>query len=350
MILIVGNFLSASGITRGVCEDLAEHLIAQGVEVITTSSQPNRLRRPLDMLMTTWTNRHRYTVAHVEVYSGLAFRWAELVCWLLRLIGKPYILTLHGGNLPEFGQQNPARVRHLFAPAALVTTPSRYLLEQMQPYSTKLRLIPNPIDLQNCAYQPRASVRPRLMWLRAFDRIYNAPLALRVLDQLRRDFPNVRLTMVGQDKDGTLRQVEALARDLGVSDRLEIPGQVPKADVPIWLQKGDIFLNTTDADNTPISVIEAMACGLCVISTNVGGLSYLLTNERDALLVPPNDADAMADAVRRILADPALAARLSQNAYDTVKKWDWTEILPEWISIYEQVSAQPISRRIDTMG
>ncbi len=62
---------------------------------------------------------------------------------------------------------------------------------------------------------------------------------------------------------------------------------VEKSEVPAWLAKGDIFLNTTNVDNTPVSVIEAQAAGLCVVSTNVGGIPFLLENGKDALLVPP---------------------------------------------------------------
>ena len=67
--------------------------------------------------------------------------------------------------------------------------------------------------------------------------------------------------------------------------------------VPSELNEFDIFLNTTFVDNTPVSVLEAMACGLCVVSTDVGGLSFLLEHEGDALLVPPDNPKAMAAAV-----------------------------------------------------
>ena len=115
-----------------------------------------------------------------------------------------------------------------------------------------------------------------------------------------------------------------------MADRIAWPGGVPKADVPAWLSQGDIFLNTTNADNTPVSVLEALACGLCVVSTNVGGIPYLLEHEEDALLVPPNDLEAMAAAVRRVLTEPGLAERLSRNARKKAKGFDWSVVLPQW--------------------
>jgi len=145
--------------------------------------------------------------------------------------------------------------------------------------------------------------------------------------------------MTGADKgDGTRHATLAKARALGVADRLTVSPPVRKADVPVRLNEGDVFLNTTDVDNVPISVLEALACGLCVISTSVGGIPYLLEDEVDALLVPRNDPDAMADAVRRILADPDLAARLSRNGREKAASFDWSRVVPTWRQLLHDVA------------
>jgi glycosyltransferase involved in cell wall biosynthesis len=97
-------------------------------------------------------------------------------------------------------------------------------------------------------------------------------------------------------------------------------------------------LNTTNVDNTPISILEAMACGLCVVSTSVGGIPYLLEHEHDALLVPPNDPEAMAIAVRRLLTEPGLAERLSRNGRQKAEQFDWSIILPQWEALLISVA------------
>jgi glycosyltransferase involved in cell wall biosynthesis len=90
-------------------------------------------------------------------------------------------------------------------------------------------------------------------------------------------------------------------------------------------------------DNTPLSILEAMACGLCVVTTRVGGIPYLLRDGHDALLVPTNDSRAMADAVRRVLHEPGLAARLSRNARETVEGFGWQHVLPQWDALFRRV-------------
>jgi glycosyltransferase involved in cell wall biosynthesis len=341
-VLLVGNFFVSARGGRGVCEDLALQLSAHGWRVITTSWQAARARRLLDMLATSWRARHDYSVAHVDVYSGYGFNWAEIVCLLLRAAGKPYALTLRGGDLPAFGRRWPGRVRRLLRSAAIVTTPSRYLLEQMQVHRADLRLLPNPLGLDRYPFARRSAPGPRLVWLRAFHRLYNPALAPRVLARLAREFPDARLTMVGPDKgDGSLQATQTAAAELGVSDRITFVGGVAKEDVPRRMADGDVFLCTSDIDNTPVSVLEAMACGLCVVATNVGGLPYLLADGTDALLVPPDDPAAMAAAVRRVLRDRALASRLSRNARRKAEGFDWSALLPQWHALLVAASEPP---------
>jgi len=342
-VLLIGNFLSAHGGSRNVCEELAMRLSEGGWKVITSSRHPQRLLRLLDMCLTAWRVRSRYDVAQIDVFSGPAFLWAEAVAGVMSFLRKPYILTLHGGNLPVFARRWPGRVQRLLASAAVVTTPSRYLLEEMARYRADIILLPNALDLS--LYQPRLTtqpVRPRLIWLRALHRIYNPVLAAQVVDRLRHDWPDVHLTIVGPDKgDGSFGDLQHFVADSNLQAHVSYIGGVPKEEVPVWLQRGDIFLNTANVDNTPVSVIEAMACGLCVVSTNVGGIPYLLDHEQDALLVPPNDPDAMADAVRRILAEPDLAAQLSRNARCKAEQFDWETILPQW----ERLLTEVVTRR-----
>jgi glycosyltransferase involved in cell wall biosynthesis len=340
-VLIVGNFCSSYFRTRGVCEDLADRLSSLGWHVIKTSACAPRLTRLLDMTRTAWFRRHQYQLAQVDVFSGPAFVWAEIVCAVLRRARKPYILTLHGGSLPSFAAKHTGRMSRLLGSAAVVTTPSRYLGEQMRPYRQTLLLLPNALDINAYEFNIRKKPEPRLVWLRQFSsqHVYNPVLALRVVEILAKQLPNIKLLMVGSDKgDGSLRKFRALVSELGLADRIALPGGVAKSDVPKWLNKGDIFLNTTNTDNTPVSLMEAMACGLCIVTTDPGGIGYLLDHEDDALLVPRNNPGAMAEAVRRLLNEDGLAERLSGNAGLKAKQFDWSAVLPKWQELLRQVA------------
>jgi glycosyltransferase involved in cell wall biosynthesis len=137
--------------------------------------------------------------------------------------------------------------------------------------------------------------------------------------------------MFGPDKgDGSLDQVKSEVRRLNLEGRVSVPGAVPKTGVPKALNSGDIFLNTTNIDNTPVSLIEAMACGLCIVSTKAGGVPFLVDDGHDGLLVQADDSAGMAAAVRRILREPGLAERLSRNARAKAEQFDWAAVLPRW--------------------
>ncbi len=338
-VMMVGNFLSSATGVRSVCEDLADRLTSEGWTVLTTSRRKRRITRLWDMMASVWYQRHRYEVAQVDVYSGPAFLWAEAVCTVLRRARKPYILTLHGGNLPLFALRAPKRVRRLLASATVVTAPSRYLQEQMRLYRDNLHLLPNPLDLSAYRFTARDQPKPSIVWLRSFHEIYNPELAPRVVQLLTQDFPGVHLTMVGPDTgDGSLQRTRQLVAQSGLGDHVSIIGKVPKSDVPTMLNKGDIFLNTSNIDNAPVSVLEAMACGLCVVSTNVGGIPYMLEHNSNALLVPPDNAEAMAAAVRRVLTEMDLAERLSYNARRKADQFDWHNIIPEWERLFTSLA------------
>jgi len=339
-VLIVSTFLSDKIPGRSVCEDLADRLAFAGWSVLRTSSHVNRLWRVIDMILTTWRRRHLYEVAQVDVFSGKAFLWAEAVCAVLCLFGKPYVLTLHSGNLPAFAGRRKRRVLRLLCSAAIVTTPSCYLQDMMKPYCKNLFLLPNAVEIKNYEFYPRVKPQPRLVWVRQFShqKVYNPFLAVRTVQLLGNEFAELMLTMVGTDNgEGAFLAFQQTVDKLGLIDRVLFPGGVSKSEVPYWMSKGDIYLNTTNTDNTPVTVLEAMACGLCVISTNVDGIPYLLRHEHVALLVPPNDAVAMAQAVRRLMTEEGLAERLSTNARRKVEQFDWSVILPKWENILTNI-------------
>jgi glycosyltransferase involved in cell wall biosynthesis len=344
-VLLVGNFLSASVGNRGVCEDLADRLRGAGWNVLTTSRRRGRAARLADMLATVWRRRREYDVANVDVYSGPAFFWAEAVTWALRRLGKPYTLTLHGGALPGFAARWPGRVRRLLEFAAAVTAPSGFLLESLRPYRPDLLLIPNALDLPHYPFQHRTAPQPRLVWVRAFHEIYDPSLAVQVLAAVRERHPDATLEMVGPDKhDGSFERAQAAAKRLGVAAATEFPGAVPKMRIPSRINAGGIFLNTTTIDNTPVSVMEAMACGACVVSTNVGGIPHLVSDGDDGLLVPPRDAEAMAAAVERLLSGNGLAARISLAARVKTEAFDWDVVLPQWEEMLRTAANPGVAR------
>lgn len=337
-ILLIGNHLSTEHSNKNVWHYMAEKLSARGWQVITTSSQQNQALRLVDMLHTIYAQRREYALAQIDVFSGKAFIFAEACAKLLKWLRKPVVLTLHGGGLLEFAAKHPLRVQHLFQRADAVVTPSLFLQNSLRQYSSEIHLINNPIDISQGIYRQRSSPQPKLIWVRAFHEIYNPEMALRVLADLQPEFPESHLTMIGPVKShACMQSVRTLAAQMQHDHHVEIITGIPHDQVSAFLDKADIFINTSNYDTAPRSLLEAMLNGLCVISTNVGGIPYLGIDGQEFLLVPPGDHLAMADAIRRVLTEPELAAKLSSNAHKKVERDDWSIILPQWENLFSSI-------------
>lgn len=357
-LLLVGDFSASRVGNASVAEEFAVRLKSAGDVVITTSASTLRPLRFADMLATTLFVRNRVDVAIVDVYSGLGFIWAEWVTKLLRGAGVPVIHVLRGGNLPSFAKTNGARLTRLLESSDATVALSGYLYEQLSEYGAIAEIIPNPIDVSDYRFRLRAGAAPKLVWLRGFNEIYNPTLAPRMMHELlagrepqqasgtASPASPPHLTMIGADTgDGTKRATLDTVARLGLESTVTIRDAVAKPKVPGTLVDYDIFINTTNVDNVPISVIEALATGLCVVSTDVGGLPYLLQDGVDALLVPKDDPQAMAAAVNRIINDPELAAHLSRNGRAKAESFDWAQVMPRWRRLIGKVAGEGRTRR-----
>src|SRR5206468_11972206 len=134
----------------------------------------------------------------------------------LRRLNRPYVLALHGGNLPEFAKRWPRRVRQLLRSAKAVTAPSGYLKQEMEPYCDRIRILPNALDVSAYPHRERGPARPTLVWLRSFHEIYNPVMAVKVVATLAQKYPELELNMVGPDKgDGSLEKTRAAVAGTG---------------------------------------------------------------------------------------------------------------------------------------
>lgn len=311
---------SNPGWAVGQGEVLAALLAREGWDVRTASSRVNRWLRLADVATSPWRWRGHVDVLVLMVFSGPAFRLVEAASVAASRLGMPMIHWLHGGNLVDFAGRHPERVRRVLARSRVAVAPSQFLAE---PFGA--RVIPNVVDLDQYPCRHRAHIAPRLLWMRTFHELYRPDLALQVLERL--NGTGATLTMAGQDK-GLLAETRRRAEEMGLDVRF--PGFLDAEGKRREFAAHDVFLNTNRVDNAPVSVVEAAAFGLPVVSTDVGGIPSLLRDGEEALLVPEGDAEAMANAVRRLLEEPGLAGRLSAAGREVAERSSWTRVRPLW--------------------
>ena len=328
-ILYIGNKLSNSGSNVTSIETLGFYLQNEGYEVIMSSSKKNKMFRLLDMIFTTIKSSKKVSHVLIDTYSTQNFYYAVLVAQICRILNLPYIPILRGGILPNRLKKSPKLCRKLFNGAKTNVSPSNYLMEAFKKEGyTNLTYIPNTIEMDNYPFLLRKEVKAKLLWVRSFSEIYNPLLAIEIIEKLQDKNIALELCMIGPEKDGSLKKCKEIAEQKNLP--IIFTGKLEKA---AWIEQSkayDIFINTTNFDNTPVSVMEAMALGLPVISTNVGGLPFLIDNQKTGVLVPPNDAELFVDEIIELLNHPENAKRLAENARKEVEKFDWLVVRGFW--------------------
>ena len=328
-ILYIGNNLTNSTFTATYISFFSEVLKKEGYSVKTASCKDNKILRLLDMLNLIWRNRKNTDVVLIDTYGAQNFYYAYSAGKLCQQLKLPYIPILHGGNLPGRLASSKRKSRDLFQNARVNIAPSHFLYDTFKAEGyDNLRIIPNSIILENYPFKKRETFEPKLLWVRRFQERYNPMLSLKVYEKLREKYPSAELCMVGPEKDGSLAECKAYAEENGLP--VKFPGKLKKKEWAALAVDYDFFLNSTNIDNTPISVIEAMALGLPVISTDVDGMPYLIENGKDGVLVPPHDLDEMLNGLVNLIEDQEKAKSIALAAYEKVKAFDWENVKHQW--------------------
>jgi L-malate glycosyltransferase len=131
-----------------------------------------------------------------------------------------------------------------------------------------------------------------------------------------------------------LDALQQLAQALGVADSVRFTGRIDNEHIAELYRNADLMLNPSTADNMPISLLEAMASAVPIVTTNVGGIPHLVTDARNALLVAPGDPAAMAAAAMRVFAEEGLARRLVEAGADSAAGYTWAQVRPRLFGVY----------------
>jgi glycosyltransferase involved in cell wall biosynthesis len=348
---LVGPLPPPSGGMGVQCEQLLQRLRAAGVDAhLLRSNAPYRpawagrlpvlraLARLLPYLWQAWRLCGRVRLLHVMANSGWAWHLFVLpVLLMARWRGVPVIINYHGGLADQFLSQGPAHVRRMLGWAALRVTPSVFLQRVFAAHGLSAEVVPNGIDLGRFSPGPPRDFgdAPHLLVARNLEPVYDNATALRAFALVRERFKNARLTIAGSGPER--ERLQALAAELGLQGAVAFAGRVENARMGALYAQADCMLNPSTVDNAPISILEAFASGLPVVSTDVGGIPDMVQHELNGLLVPAFDAERMAAAAIRMLADAGLAGRLREAGLLTARACAWEPVTAQWLTTYQRV-------------
>ncbi len=327
---MVGTSLTSPGGMTAVVETYRKMGLfdSYNIKYLSTYEQPNiptqlkvyfiALTRLFFDLLT-----QRVSLLHVHSAAYGSFIRKSIVCALASLFKVPYIFHLHSGEFSDFYHKECSKwykiwIRHTLRNAQYVialTEQWRSILTEIEP-DTKIKIVYNPVFVPQTlpVYEKTIPTILFLGRLRQTKGIYDL---LDTLPALLSEIPDLRLVLGG---DGEIDEVHAYARNLGVENAVITLGWVDGIKKEHVLAEASVLALPSYFEGLPICIIEAMAQGIPVVATNVGGIPDIISNGESGLLVPPGNIPELTKALRALLLDQNLSKKISEKAYSVAQQ------------------------------
>ena len=279
----------------------------------------------------------KYDVLHVFCASYYAYALSAVPAILLgKVYGKKVIVNYRSGEAEDHLQNWRWTALPTIRLADAVVVPSGYLVDVFRRFGIRARPIHNIVELDRFQYRERNPPRSVFLTTRLLEPLYNVGCVLRAFAIIQRRVPEASLTVGG---DGWQRpELEDLAAELGLRNTTFI-GRVSWEKMPELYDSADVYLTATNIDNMPSSVIECYASGLPVVTTDAGGLPYIVKNEETGIMVRCGDHEALAVGALRLLEEQGLAGRLAYRARQECRKYSWETVRTEWLQLYRELGS-----------
>lgn len=342
-VLYISNYKKGLGGINAQVDLLHAYVINEGYIADIFSTKGNPFKR-IGQFFQLLSAVRRYDVLHIHGCSD----WGMLPVVYGIIAGKIWrkciIVTYHGGGAENYFAKHSAFARRWLCRADKVIVLNGYLDKVFHKYRIPCVVIPNIVTLREDIYQPKQGIAPKFISIRHLTELYRVDLIIRAFAQVLEKYPDATLDILGQgDKR---EELEALVRELekeGVSElgrKVRFVGQVPNEQIYDYLKANDIMLSAPKIDNMPVSLLEAMNAGVLVISSNVGGVPYMIEHGRTGLLFDGLEDEGVRGLEKQMqwaLEHPEESIRMIEAAHIEVQKYTWSEVRKQIIPLYESI-------------
>ena len=297
------------------------------------------LFRLIPYLLRLWKLAGETDVFHIMANSGWSWQlFTAPAVWIAWLRNTRVIINYRGGNAGEYLKKSITYVRPTMEKADTIIVPSGYLKDVFTNYGIQTVIIPNIIDMTRFSVEKKEHIQwpissPHLAVTRNLEPIYGIDTAIKAVALLAESTPGIKLTIAGSGPQRN--ELEDLVNHLGMEDIVNFTGKLTPEGIVALYQTTDIMLNPTTVDNMPNSLLESLACCIPVVSTNAGGIPYLVEDNRTALLVDVGDIQGMARQVKRLLGDKLLYQKMAKTGLEEAKQYTWPVIRDKWLEAYQ---------------
>lgn len=284
--------------------------------------------------------RHHFDLIHCHA----AYPQAHVAATLKRWCGIPFVVRPHGSDIlpDDVIRRSPwltRRMQRAIGEAAAVIAQGHYLREVIEDVGItrdRIRVINNGVDLaafRDPAAAPHPHPRPYILGLGGLVPHKGFDLLVRGYALLPAGRPDLLIAGAGSE----MPAVRALSEELGVARQVTFLGPVV-GDLKVSLYRSARFF-VCPSRREPFAnvILEAMAAGLPVVATDVGGNREMVRHEVNGLLCEPESPSSLAEAMRRLLADPRLAASLAAGVARSIPEYDWSAVADRYVAVYQEV-------------
>ena len=275
----------------------------------------------------------RVDVVHVFSASYWSFLLAPAPTMLAgRLFRKRLVLHYHSGEAADHLENWGVLVHPWLRLADEIVVPSAFLQRTFAKHSYPTTVIQNFIDATQFTFRERGQLGPHLLSTRNLEPHYAVATTLQAFKLIKARCPDATLTVAGTGSEAVrLCQIAEVLRLEGV----RFAGRIEQEDMPGLCAAADVFVNASVIDNQPLSILEAFAAGLPVVTTPTGAIAEMVSDGRTGAIFPPGDPAAMADAVCRLVEQPARVLALTTQAREHLRGHVWDALRDSWAAVYD---------------
>ena len=274
----------------------------------------------------------KYDLFHIHACSDRGFLPAILGINVGRLLKKRIVLTFHGGGAEGFFHRKEKFVKRYLTRTSANIVLSRFIGRVFDRYGIPYTVIPNILVADGSTFRARTEIRPRFIGIRSLTDTYNIKCTLKAFDSVQKKYPDARLTLLG---GGPLKaELEQFVVEHHIPN-VTFVGQVPNTEISRYLDEADIMVSSPRFDNMPVSVLEGFRAGLLVISSNVGGVPYMIEDGRNGLLFENDNDRQMAEKMLVAVEDPDATRRMIANARQSLEDYKWETCREKLFALYK---------------
>jgi len=257
--------------------------------------------------------------------------------------GKPILLHYSSVEADDYRANWGSLVHPWLKMVDAIVVSSAFLCGVFARHGYEAQVIHNVIAMDQFRYRPRDPLLPQFLSVRNFEAHHGVENTLVAFALIQTACPDASLTIVGHGSQEA--ELKHLGQALALRN-VRFLGPVEPASMPALYDTHSIFLNSSFVDNQPLSVLEAMATGMPVVSTGVGDIPNMIEDGESGTLVPPADPSAMAKAAILLFEQPDRAHLMAQRAKESLVQYDWSTVGPAWAELYRRLATRFSEREV----